>query len=69
MKSSQYLESKYNIIHLDYKLSNIMYLYHSDLIKKIKDDVIITDKKESSHKKYHNSLSNKLLDPESDLWS
>ena len=57
MKSSQYLESKYNIIHLDYKLSNIMYLYHSDLIKKIKDDVmIITDKKESSKKKYHENL-------------
>lgn len=55
MKASLYLESKYNVIHLDYKLSNIMYLYHSDFIKKnIKNDdgVIVNDKL----KKYHENL-------------
>ncbi len=56
MKSSQYLETKYNIIHLDYKLSNIMYLYHSELVKKIKDDVMITNDKGLSKKEYHENL-------------
>lgn len=56
MKASLYLESKYNVIHLDYKLSNIMYLYHSDLIKKIKPDVITSSTTNDKLKKYHENL-------------
>ena len=40
LKANQYLEKEYQMIHLDIKLTNIMYLYDSSIKIMSKDDII-----------------------------
>ncbi len=47
LKANSYLENQYDIIHLDIKLTNIMYLYDSSSTLLFKDDIIKPFKKES----------------------
>lgn len=46
LKANQYLEREYQMIHLDIKLTNIMYLYDSSFQLFSKDDIITPKSKE-----------------------
>jgi hypothetical protein len=46
LKANQYLETEYQMIHLDIKLTNIMYLYDSSFQLLSKDDLITPNSKE-----------------------